>query len=971
LSSRLSNSRYRATGRTVRITFDGREIPALEGESVAAALTAADVRTLRRSRSGAPRGLWCGMGACFECVVSIDGRPEQRACLAKVVEGMSITSTPPPQAVALAPEPDTAPVRRTVDLLVVGGGPAGLQAARVGAEAGLSVVLLDERPSPGGQYFKPLGPGHAFAEDGADRQFKAGSALVSAARAAGVEIVSEATVWGAFAVDEIATIIAGRSVLFAPRRIVIAAGAYERPVPIPGWTLPGVMTTGAAQTLARSYRVAPGARTIVAGNGPLNLQTAVELVAGGAAVVAVVEAAARPGFGQLRDAVRLAMAAPDLAFDGVSMLRRLSAAGVPVLWGRQVVAAEAGPGGAFASARLDDGSVLLGEALALGAGFIPSSELARQLGVAHRYVDRHVGFLAAEANDDGSCNVPGVYVVGDGAEIGGARIAAARGVLAGAAIARALGRTGLEHLAIAAARDLERARRFQDALWRIYEAPRFEASVIGDGTTVCRCEDVTAGTIRGCIEAGAASLGAIKRQTRAGMGRCQGRNCAATIARLIQTKTGRMPGEFDLFAPRTPAKPVPVSALAFEQAEWGGHKEVEAPLPAAARTRASHEDTRQEMAADVLVIGGGILGSSCALALARAGVDVLVAERDEPNLQASGANAGSLHVQLLSFDFGAKAQAGGGPAAQTLVLGPAAVDLWRRIEADSDLDLEVRTTGGLMVAETPRDMEFLAAKVALERSYGVDCTLIGRDDLRSLAPALSERLVGAAYCPQEGKINPATATYAVVRLAKKLGARFHSGTEIVAIERRPGGFSVRTNAGQITCRRIINAAGPWSPRIGRMLGVDVPVKGAPLQIVVTTPGPKIITQLVAHADRHLTLKQADTGGFIIGGGWTAAAEPMTGLPRALRGSIEGNLWIARRVVPALDGYNILRGWAAMNVNLDGAPLVGEVPGEPGFFNAVTSNGYTLGPIVGQLTADLVTGRRPDFDVKPFRIERFG
>jgi glycine/D-amino acid oxidase-like deaminating enzyme len=156
-----------------------------------------------------------------------------------------------------------------------------------------------------------------------------------------------------------------------------------------------------------------------------------------------------------------------------------------------------------------------------------------------------------------------------------------------------------------------------------------------------------------------------------------------------------------------------------------------------------------------------------------------------------------------------------------------------------------------------------------------------------------------------------------------------------------------------------------------MLGIDVPVKGAPLQIVVTTPGPKIVAQLIAHADRHLTLKQADTGGFIVGGGWTAASDPATGLPRVLRGSMEGNLWVARRVIPALDGCNVLRGWAAMNVNLDGAPLVGEVPGEPGFFNAVTSNGYTLGPIVGQMTADLMCGRDPGFDVTPFSIRRFG
>jgi glycine/D-amino acid oxidase-like deaminating enzyme len=175
----------------------------------------------------------------------------------------------------------------------------------------------------------------------------------------------------------------------------------------------------------------------------------------------------------------------------------------------------------------------------------------------------------------------------------------------------------------------------------------------------------------------------------------------------------------------------------------------------------------------------------------------------------------------------------------------------------------------------------------------------------------------------------------------------------------------------LRARRIVNAAGPWSPRIGRMVGIDVPVAGAPLQIVVTTPGPKIVTQLVAHADRHLTLKQADTGGFIVGGGWTASVDRATGLGRVLRGSMEGNLWVARRVVPALDGHKVLRAWAAMNVNLDGAPLLGEVPGLPGFFNAVTSNGYTLGPIAGKITAALAAGRDPGFELSPFRIERFG
>ena len=956
------------------ITFDGTPLDALEGESVAAALSAASIVAFRKARSDAPRGLWCGMGACFDCLVTIDGAANQRACMAKVRAGMRIESQATPAAPLAPVASGAAAEERRCDVLVVGAGPGGLSAALAAASAGVSVVVLDERAQPGGQYFKPLAPSQRFAdESAADQQFRAGRSLEQRVRAAGVSIESEATAWGAFAPDDLAAVVGGKAVVYRPRQLILAAGAYERPVPIPGWTLPGVMTTGALQTLARAYRVSPGRRVLIAGNGPLNLQLAVELVGSGVEVVAVVESAPRPGLAAWRDAFALAWHRADLAGQGFGYLAVLRARGVPVLWGRAVVAAIGESRFERAHlARIDpDGRPIAGterelaaDALALGYGFVPSTELARSLGCRHRFVDRHVGYLTTETDGDGRTNVPGVCAIGDGATIGGASIAVERGMLAGLAAAEALGRA-------VPPRDFMRRKlahddAFQAALWRFFRPAPFRPDTLDDATVVCRCEEVTAGEIRRVVADGYPHLGAVKRHTRCGMGRCQGRYCAAVAARLAGDSTAL--GEFSLFAPRLPAKPVPVAAIAFEQPEWSGHREVDP--PSLARV-ASIGGSAAPLSADVVVIGAGVVGSCCALYLAREGLDVLVLERDEVNLQASGGNAGSLHVQLLSFDFGTRAQSGGHPAADTLPLGPESVRLWQAIERESGEDLEVRITGGLMVAENAAQLDFLRAKMAVERAHGIAADLLTAADLRSFAPALAGDLAGAELCPLEGKINPLRATYAVARLAQARSGRFVKGAEVTAIAREGAGWTIATTRGPVRCGRIVNAAGPWSPRIAAMAGCPLPVHGAPLQMVVTEPAPPLVTQLVAHADRHLSLKQAATGGLIVGGGWSATADADTGFTRTLRASIEGNLWVARRVLPALDRLHVIRTWAAMNVNIDGAPILGEAPRVPGLFNAVTSNGYTLAPIVGRLTAELVARGRASLPVERYALARFG
>ena len=573
-------------------------------------------------------------------------------------------------------------------MLVVGAGPAGMSAAIAAAEAGAEVVVLDERSATGGQYAKPLADSHADAAP--DAQFRLGTRLRERALAAGVRIETEATVWGAFAADEIAAMVGGRAVTFRPRRLVLATGAHERPVPMPGWTLPGVMTTGSLQTLVRAQRVCPGERVLIAGSGPLNLQLACELLAGGVKPLAVVEAAPRPGLASWRDAWTMTRAAPDLVREGIGMLVTLKRAGVPVLWSARVTGCTARRACAAASVARSDVRV---DVVALNLGFQPETGLARALGAAHRFVDVGLGHLATETEDDGRTSVGGVFAVGDGASLGGSRVAMARGRLAGLAAARELGLHAPDEPATRAA--LARALAFQDALWRVFRPPRSPAA-LADATIVCRCEEVTAGRLRQELAGGLTSLPALKKATRAGMGRCQGRFCSATIARLCPDA----PDDFAFAAPRAPLRPVPAAPLMFERPS--------------SRRRCCERRTRRRICircptlpaetrhADVLVIGGGLAGLCTAYFLAKDGADVLLVERDEAGMAASTANAGSLHVQLLSYDFDDDTPEDGGPAAHTLPLAPRSIALWKQIAAEAGEDLGIRTEGGLMLADRRR-----------------------------------------------------------------------------------------------------------------------------------------------------------------------------------------------------------------------------------------------------------------------------
>jgi NADPH-dependent 2,4-dienoyl-CoA reductase/sulfur reductase-like enzyme len=456
------------------------------------------------------------------------------------------------------------------DVLIVGGGPAGLSAAAVLAAAGRTVTLVDEQPELGGQYYRRPSPA-ALREYGDHRP--EGGRLIAHVRNLGVGCLTGHLVWGMD--DDGRTLLAtgpdGTPVRLRGRYVIVATGAYERTHPFPGWQLPGVTTPGFAQHLAAADGTRVGDRVLVAGSGPFLLPVACSLLDAGARVVGVAEAGRpyRPGLRAvpvLRHPARLRELAGYTA--------RLARARVPLWQGRVVAKAEGRDSvSSVTLAATDDPArplrTLDVDAVCVGYGFRPQTELARLLGC-DIGSDAVTGDAEPVTDVFGRTSRPGVYVVGEAAGIGGVHQARTRGSLAAAHILvregspAAPGRREIARLA-ARGRALTRFTALSDAL---YPSPaglqQTLAGTLDDATIVCRCEAVTAGAVRAAaVERAGGDLNATKSWSRAGMGPCQGRFCGFAVAGLVRDAPAPAgtPCGVPVFTARQPVRPVPVATL--------------------------------------------------------------------------------------------------------------------------------------------------------------------------------------------------------------------------------------------------------------------------------------------------------------------------------------------------------------------------------------------------------------------------
>ncbi|WP_031480828.1 NAD(P)/FAD-dependent oxidoreductase [Streptomyces bicolor] len=451
-------------------------------------------------------------------------------------------------------------------LAVIGAGPAGLAASVAAAAGGVRVTLLDAAPEAGGQFYRqPAAELRARRPQALHHQWRTWERLREGLRthvqSGSVRHLTEHHVWCVERNDDGFTVHA----LLGPEQeepaevradaVLLATGGYEKVLPFPGWTLPGVVTAGGAQAMLKGALAVSGRTAVVAGTGPLLLPVATGLAAAGVDVSALVESASPKSF--VRRSRALA-AQPGKVAEGAGYAARLLRHRVRLLAGHTIVEAHGTERlEAVTAAALDGaGRVRPGserripcDTLAVGHGMLPHTDLAETLGCG-------LDGLAVHVDDEQRTDVPGVWAAGETTGIGGAALSLAEGHIAGrSAAARLTGTEPGPGTWAAADRVRTRLRTFFAALDSVYAPPAHWTEQITDDTVVCRCEEVTGGAVREAVaELGAGDPRTVKLLTRAGMGWCQGRMCGPAVAGLAGC--GLTPSR------RPFARPVPLGVLA-------------------------------------------------------------------------------------------------------------------------------------------------------------------------------------------------------------------------------------------------------------------------------------------------------------------------------------------------------------------------------------------------------------------------
>lgn len=462
------------------------------------------------------------------------------------------------------------------ELAVIGAGPGGMEATISAAGFGVRTVLIDSYPQPGGQYFMQIPS--SFKVDYENKAETIGRNLVNHVLKVPSLKILNCLVWGLFQEENGNWLVAlyGENApkYIRAKNLVLSTGSYDTPVAFPGWTLPGVVTSGGTLVLLKNQRVAPGKRAVVSGTGPLLFSVAAHLIEAGVEVVALCEAnhilprGVKHAFTMLKQWDRLT--------EGVKYMKTILGAKTPYKIGWSIVEARGKDSVEQAViAKVDkSGHSIPGtekifdvDLVVSGFTLTPNTGLPRMIDCEMTYQAGKGGWIPVR-DADFQTSIPNVYVVGDGAGVGGAENARLEGKIAGLAVARNSGNlsaTRAKQFRLEIQYELHQQQSFGGLLSDLFSPPSGLVSLLKDDTIICRCEEITLGEIKDAIQMGARSIGEVKMLTRTGMGNCQGRMCEHTVAAIIADQLaseGVTREEVGYYSIRPPLHPLPQSFLA-------------------------------------------------------------------------------------------------------------------------------------------------------------------------------------------------------------------------------------------------------------------------------------------------------------------------------------------------------------------------------------------------------------------------
>ena len=362
--------------------------------------------------------------------------------------------------------------------------------------------------------------------------------------------------------------------------------------------------------------------------------------------------------------------------------------------------------------------------------------------------------------------------------------------------------------------------------------------------------------------------------------------------------------------------------------------------------------------ADVVIIGAGAIGLASAYELAKAGVDVLVVERSFLAKEAAGRNPGGIR------------QIGRDENEVPLIV--AAVKRWHTLEEELGCSLELREDGYLWVALSEQELEVQRSLVERDAAYGIREHLLDRGGVRELAPAISDVVCGGLYSPTDLIANPFLVAWGYYKRAQALGARFLFGAEVTGL-RVEGGrvHTVVTTQGEVAAGVVVNTAGPWADRIGRMAGIEIPITPCPNQFILTEPMPPILPPFLLISGIAVC-RQSPRGHVYIGN--TNAPGGISGYSKATHyGELVRATTNILKIVPAFRDLHVIRTWVGtIDFTPDDNFIFGSAEGVEGLVLACgfSGHGFALTPIMGQLVREFILEGRTSLSVDAFRLGRF-